>query len=800
MKNLGDLAEDQVIDFTFSTHAGDGTPTTLSGTPSLAVYKANGTTQSAAGITLDVDFDSVTGLNHVRIDTSADAFYAVANDYSVVIAAGTVDSVSVVGTTLAVFSIENRTTFPKADMPANFSSLAIDTDGCVSADIIKIRGSELAAKMLAARNYAYMDDQVVTVELEADDTDAVKGAKLAAAYAAAKLLTPGGAAISSTNRVKVQFPDTRYDMGESDFTLDTNGIDLFAMVPEVGGDNLPTDNDLSNGTTPLTQCRAPSTCIYTTALGHHTIEQSAADVRMSGFGILHLGTGATTEGCHALYVSATDNAPSIYDRMYFWHRAPYLSTTVAQQRFPVGFAKHVKGIWKWCIANSAAWRVGYDAADESVMAIMMEDCQFGSWSVAGDYLSGRKGTHKVTNTTMRRCKGVGCYAGSSSGYACVAGCGQWALDIDNTCVFEYLEIGDRGLGIGAKNEALQIYCRGGECCCGATTLSSVYNGEFAGTDIGGVFGAGSFGGVNSDQWDDPEIVRLTGTLIGSVVRGTHYPYRASGATIKNTLIQMATGSNADSVVLMDSTSKITGSTLIADGTGKAINADSSQSFAGTGNHYGGGLGANVTNTGTGDDATLTAAYDAAKTAAQAGDAMTLANDAIKASTFDESTAYPLKSADTGATAVMRSGADADTGKTLSDQIDGVATASALTTLANKFTGLTSVAAWLRAIFRKDAADATAKSEINAGGGTFNEATDSIEGIRDTAPLGTAMATPLDAAGVRSAVGLATANLDTQLGSIKTDTGTTLPAAISEIEAGTGGTVDVDIDVEDIIVE
>ena len=42
------------------------------------------------------------------------------------------------------------------------------------------------------------------------------------------------------------------------------------------------------------------------------------------------------------------------------------------------------------------------------------------------------------------------------------------------------------------------------------------------------------------------------------------------------------------------------------------------------------------------------------------------------------------------------------------------------------------------MIRKDAANATAKSEINSGGGTYDETTDSLEAIRDTAPLGTAM--------------------------------------------------------------
>lgn len=51
--------------------------------------------------------------------------------------------------------------------------------------------------------------------------------------------------------------------------------------------------------------------------------------------------------------------------------------------------------------------------------------------------------------------------------------------------------------------------------------------------------------------------------------------------------------------------------------------------------------------------------------------VTLAPDSITASAFDESTAFPIKSADTGATTLARTGADSDTLETLSDQIDGV---------------------------------------------------------------------------------------------------------------------------------
>ena len=59
------------------------------------------------------------------------------------------------------------------------------------------------------------------------------------------------------------------------------------------------------------------------------------------------------------------------------------------------------------------------------------------------------------------------------------------------------------------------------------------------------------------------------------------------------------------------------------------------------------------------------------------DGVGLADDSIKASTFDESTAYPLKSADTGSTQVARVGADGDTLETLSDQLDAKASQSSV---------------------------------------------------------------------------------------------------------------------------
>ncbi len=110
---LGDFKEDGDIFFKFTTRAfATGIPGTLT-SGALSVYKDEGgaateKTTSETYFDIDLDHDSITGFNNVRIDLSGDAFFATGADYSIVITTGTVDSVSVVGEVIANFSIENR--------------------------------------------------------------------------------------------------------------------------------------------------------------------------------------------------------------------------------------------------------------------------------------------------------------------------------------------------------------------------------------------------------------------------------------------------------------------------------------------------------------------------------------------------------------------------------------------------------------------------------------------------------------------------------------------------------------------
>jgi hypothetical protein len=109
MSYVGDFFIGATVRGTFNTRDTDGAPITLAGTPALRVTKDDSTTEDDSGITLNVDFDSRTGLHLWEVDTSADAtYYSAGSDFFVYLTAGTVDSISVVGVCVGQFSLENR--------------------------------------------------------------------------------------------------------------------------------------------------------------------------------------------------------------------------------------------------------------------------------------------------------------------------------------------------------------------------------------------------------------------------------------------------------------------------------------------------------------------------------------------------------------------------------------------------------------------------------------------------------------------------------------------------------------------
>ena len=475
---------------------------------------------------------------------------------------------------------------------------AADTDVDVMArlfdvpvgNVLQIDGNELAAQVVARRNFACHDEAYVVVAEAATDAD--RGTALVAAYTAAKALTPGGNAISTGNRAAVLIPPGRYKLSET-LTLDTAGVDLFALLPESGWDRTMLDHDYTDGSTTLENYRPGRTSVYCEENGVSTITQSVSDVRMQGFAIAQL-SGYAAGVYYGLHVTADDNDESSYRDMYMFHKAPSF------KRGPIGFAKHCSGSWRRVITNAFGLRIGYDAEMEGEFRARVEDSQVGSYSVIGDYEVGEEGTHKATMCRVVNTIAIGLFDSfTSSGYASFGGCGTFSAQVDDTCLFQDLCAGDNSFTIGAKTEARYLRCIGDEYCC-AASRSNTYTGEMAGTAIDCYFKKGSLGGRS------PAITvgKLTGTVVGCVSEGGVLPWRCEGATIEGSLLTVTTG-NQDGITLLDGTSRITNSTILVveSGTGVPVNAGSAQSVAVAGCRFNNsdvaatGLGDNVTNRG-----------------------------------------------------------------------------------------------------------------------------------------------------------------------------------------------------------
>lgn len=103
---LGDFPEDYTkVECYWSTNDATGLSHTRETNGTVSVYKDGNTTQSTAGVTDTEDFDGVTGVHRVLIDTSADAFYAAGSEYVVMLAGGVIDSITF-NHPLCQFSIE----------------------------------------------------------------------------------------------------------------------------------------------------------------------------------------------------------------------------------------------------------------------------------------------------------------------------------------------------------------------------------------------------------------------------------------------------------------------------------------------------------------------------------------------------------------------------------------------------------------------------------------------------------------------------------------------------------------------
>jgi hypothetical protein len=422
-------------------------------------------------------------------------------------------------------------------------------------------------------------------------------------------MTPNGAALSRTNRAQVVLPPGSYKIA-STLTLDTDFVDLVALIPEKGGDRLPTDTDLpmANAGEDLVvnsrdSFRPSPTLVYTETAKISTILQDCEDVRLIGFSIAQLSAGwranddvLTSVG--AFKIGDVNNSASSYDTMYFWN-------VCTENFFGGGVATYrdFDGDWSNCIGNAFSFVIGKGTFDPTFevsdvyngkFRARMKNCQGGAFSFIGDGLEDASADNAAIGCNLVRCRAIGKWsdADPDSGKGSFGGCGFVGVDMDSDCYLEECEAGNGSFGLGKHVSATIVRCTGGDFCFGS-------DGIFSGVAVDSSAGLSSFGGKNGDNttsYCDGELLRCT-------YKAGSWPTNLTGATLTSCNVTQVTA-NRDCIRLLDDNSVLTNCDfrVVSGGTGVPINASTAKSAAIYHCRLNNvaidpdGLGANVTNT------------------------------------------------------------------------------------------------------------------------------------------------------------------------------------------------------------
>lgn len=151
---MRDYALGTTFDVHFSTRSPyTGAPITLAGTPAVAAYPDSSLTQITTGVSLSVDFDGLTGLNNIHVVGTTNNSFASGSNYALVITAGTVDSVSVIGEVVAEFSLEAQSHLRPSVVGRTLNAAS---DGSVTMGAI-VSGVDLTSTMKSSVNAEVVD-------------------------------------------------------------------------------------------------------------------------------------------------------------------------------------------------------------------------------------------------------------------------------------------------------------------------------------------------------------------------------------------------------------------------------------------------------------------------------------------------------------------------------------------------------------------------------------------------------------------------------------------------------------------
>lgn len=193
---IPDYAVGSTVDFKFTTRAfATGIPTTASGL-TVAAYPDNSTTEITAGITTTFSsgFDSRAGLVNVRVVATTGNGYASGSTYHLVVTAGTVDSVSIVGEVVGAFSLGRSSIGQINGSSTAAVNLALSTgamepfacEGTPTTTVIQTDLAETQNDQYIGRTVLFLDGNAVGAAGSIEDYDGSSGTiTLAAAIAVA---------------------------------------------------------------------------------------------------------------------------------------------------------------------------------------------------------------------------------------------------------------------------------------------------------------------------------------------------------------------------------------------------------------------------------------------------------------------------------------------------------------------------------------------------------------------------------------------------------------------------------------
>lgn len=169
---LGDFLAGAVVRKMWNSSGADGASITRGTNGTISVYKDGNTTQVTTGVTDTEDFDSLTGVHLVAVDTGSDGtFYAAGHEFEVVLSAASIDG-KTVNATLFSFSIQNR-------MAASvYSRVGAPAGASVSADIVTVAGyidTEVAAIKAKTDQLNFTSSNKVQADIKAINGTAVAG-------------------------------------------------------------------------------------------------------------------------------------------------------------------------------------------------------------------------------------------------------------------------------------------------------------------------------------------------------------------------------------------------------------------------------------------------------------------------------------------------------------------------------------------------------------------------------------------------------------------------------------------------